>query len=850
MVRAVEAWLDAFATVLRHPLPDEGTSLTLGEPVSLRSGEAAWPATRLVWLPAAGAAFGLFDLPSRGRVNAVLPLPAQAWLRAHSDAEITPIPGSEALATEDAWQGIDRFQFAALAQLRSVLDQADDEAAERTARRHAYEAELRASTYSGFVGIFGGEHRAQAVGHPAGDLLAAMQAVGAAQHVGIVSPSARAIASATDPIDAIARASGVRVREIRLELDWWHADTEPFVGTLAADGAPVAVVPARRFGGYEILDAQGHRARVTPATAALLAPTGTMLYRSLPSRALRGVDLTRFALTPLRRELLWLGLFSLAGAALALVPPIVTDYLFADVVPGLDASGLAWMVLLLVIAAFAGLGFALAQRFAAVRIQSKATHELQAAIWNRLISLPLPFFRRFSSGDLTFRANVVERIQKLVTEAFIAAVLALPAGIASLVMCFVLDVRLGIFGLIAILLVSGLVLIALRLQMPYMWASTGAGQLFAVSLELLGGLAKLRVANAHDRAFAKWGERFAFVKKHWYRAQLSFVWIMAFVAGGPAIGVLFLLIGASTLEPGALEPARFLAFNTAFIAAMSSFTALAVVGTTIAYAIPVYAEMRPILAEVHESGAVHEDPGELRGEIEVDQVSMRYAPHEPLVLSELSFTAAPGEFVALVGPSGAGKSSVLRLLLGFESAELGSVRYDGREIESLDRTALRRQMGVVIQSAKVLPGDILSNIVGMHHASIDEAWEAARVAGLADDIRAMPMGMHTSVGEGGASFSGGQRQRLLIARAVVGRPSILLFDEATSALDGRTQAAVSTAIERMRATRIVIAHRLSTIRSADKILVVEHGRIVQSGTHDELIDVDGTFRRLALRQIA
>ncbi len=242
VVRMVETWLDAVAAALRHPLPEHGTSLTVGETTRLRAGDAAWPATRIVWLPTSGAAFGLFDLATRSRGDAVLPLPAQAWLRAHSEADVTPIPGSEALATEAAWQGIDRFQFSALAQLRSVLDQADDDAAERTARRHAHEADLRASTYSGFVGIFGGPHRASPAGHPAGELLAAMQSVGAAQHIEIVSPTARAVASATDPIDAIARASGVRARMIRLEPNWWHTDTEPFIGALEEDGNPVAVV--------------------------------------------------------------------------------------------------------------------------------------------------------------------------------------------------------------------------------------------------------------------------------------------------------------------------------------------------------------------------------------------------------------------------------------------------------------------------------------------------------------------------------------------------------------------------------------------------------------------------------
>jgi ATP-binding cassette subfamily C protein len=263
-----------------------------------------------------------------------------------------------------------------------------------------------------------------------------------------------------------------------------------------------------------------------------------------------------------------------------------------------------------------------------------------------------------------------------------------------------------------------------------------------------------------------------------------------------------------------------------------------------------YENTKLILAAERESDVVKADPGELRGLIEMSHVSFRYAEDGPLVLDDVSFTAEPGEFVAFVGPSGAGKSSVMRILLGFEIPELGTVRYDGKDIESLDPRALRRQMGVVVQSARLMPGDIYTNIVGARPLTLDDAWEAAEIAGIKADIEALPMGMHTFVAEGAGTFSGGQRQRLLIARAVVGRPRILLFDEATSALDNKTQAAVSEAIEHLRATRIVIAHRLSTVRNADKIVVVVAGRIVQQGTYDELIDVDGPFQRLARRQLA
>jgi ATP-binding cassette subfamily C protein len=253
------------------------------------------------------------------------------------------------------------------------------------------------------------------------------------------------------------------------------------------------------------------------------------------------------------------------------------------------------------------------------------------------------------------------------------------------------------------------------------------------------------------------------------------------------------------------------------------------------------------MPEVDESKA---EPGELAGEIEFSHVSFRYQEDGPLILDDVSFRAKPGEFIALVGPSGAGKSTCLRMVLGFEKPSSGSIYYDGQDVASLAVRSVRRQIGVVLQSGRPMAGSIVSNILGSSNLGIDAAWDAARLAGLEDDIKAMPMGMHTVISEGAETFSGGQKQRMLIARALVNRPRIILFDEATSALDNRTQEIVSRSLERLKSTRIVIAHRLSTIQNADRIYVMEGGRVVEEGSYSELIQLGGSFAQLAERQIA
>ena len=259
---------------------------------------------------------------------------------------------------------------------------------------------------------------------------------------------------------------------------------------------------------------------------------------------------------------------------------------------------------------------------------------------------------------------------------------------------------------------------------------------------------------------------------------------------------------------------------------------------------------RPILNTPPEVFPQARDPGPLSGRLEVDRVSYRYNPELPLALDRVSLRMEPGEFVALVGASGCGKSTLIRLLLGFASPEEGVIRYDDQNLSGLRITAVRRQIGTVMQNSGIFSGSILETIAGSAIISLEQAWEAAELVGLADDIKAMPMGMQTMVPEGGGTFSGGQRQRLAIARALVRKPKILIFDEATSALDNRTQAIVTQSLEALAVSRLVVAHRLSTIVHADRIVAFDNGRVVQNGTFDELLaDGDGIFAALMRRQI-
>jgi ABC-type bacteriocin/lantibiotic exporter with double-glycine peptidase domain len=312
----------------------------------------------------------------------------------------------------------------------------------------------------------------------------------------------------------------------------------------------------------------------------------------------------------------------------------------------------------------------------------------------------------------------------------------------------------------------------------------------------------------------------------------------------------FAVMGQLQDTPGAINVAAFIAFNSA----MGAFLAAAIsTSTTLVNMVqiaPLMKRASVILLEKPELRADRPNPGRLTGRIEGRNLSFRYRADGPVILHNVSFYAEPGEFIALVGPSGSGKSTVLRMLLGFEAPETGAVYYDGQDLASIDVSAVRRQMGVVLQSSRLMAGDIFTNIVGSSPLTIDDAWEAAEMAGLADDIRDMPMQMHTVISDGGSTLSGGQRQRLLIARSLVHKPRMILFDEATSALDNRTQKIVTESLGRMHATRVVIAHRFSTIQNADRVYVIDAGRVVEWGAPSELLTKDGVFARLAARQLA
>ena len=644
------------------------------------------------------------------------------------------------------------------------------------------------------------------------------------------------------------RPFGIKSRAVTLEKGWYRHAVGAMLGTKKEDGSTVALLPGS-ISGYRLIDIRtGKRLRLNGKTEQLLDKEAICFYEPLPQKALTMGDLLKFMIQQLSvADFALYLLLMAASAALGLLAPLFTRWLFGDVLRSGNVQVLLSLAVFTVCFSVSRLCFGVFRELTDSRTAIKQNIAVQAAVMNRLMSLPPSFFRKYSAGELSQRASYV---QALCSTLFSTVGMTGLTSLFSLIyigQIFVFAPSLVVPSLLITLATVVLSLVTTFTQMKVTRERMEASaKTSGLTYATITGIQKIKLAGAEKRMFSRWARQYA------REAQLAYN-PPAFLKISETVSLALSLAGTMILYATAIRNhvsvADYYAFNTAYGMVSSAFTSVISVAVTVANIKPTLEMARPIMEAEPESHDGKESVTTLHGGIELSHVSFRYDGAMPNVIDDLSLKITPGEYLAVVGSTGCGKSTLMRLLLGFETPQKGSILFDKKDISRLDLASLRRKIGTVMQDGKLFLGDIYSNImITAPELGLDAAWEAAELAAIADDIRAMPMGMNTVIGEGQGGISGGQKQRLMIARAIAPKPKILMFDEATSALDNVTQKKVSEAIETLRCTRIVIAHRLSTVRHADRIIFLDGGRVAEEGTYEELIAKNGSFAELVARQ--
>ncbi|MET8696454.1 NHLP bacteriocin export ABC transporter permease/ATPase subunit [Streptomyces bauhiniae] len=653
-----------------------------------------------------------------------------------------------------------------------------------------------------------------------------------------------------DPVERVALASRVRVRAVRLEGRWWRENVGPLVGHRALSGAPVALL-WRRGGYVAVQPATGRETPVEKANAEEFEPRAVMFYRPLPEKRLGPLGLLRFSLGGTRNDVLNLLLAGLVTVAIGALVPIATGKVLGEYVPQARENLIAQVCLAVMLSGVVSAAFTLLENLTILRLEGRIEGSLQPAVWDRLLRLPTRFFGGRSTGELASAAMGISSIRRLLAGVGPVVAQSVTVGAMNVGLLLYYSVPMAMAA-IAMLLVIGAVFTGLGLW-QVRWQRrlvTLGNKLNNQAFQTLRGLPKLRVASAENYAYAAWAREFA--RSRELQQKVGRIKNLSSVLGAVYLPVCTLVMFMLLAGPakGSMSAASFLTFSTAVTMVLTSVTQLTGAFVSAVAALPLFEELRPVLDATPEVRAGSTRPGPLTGALEARRLSFRYSDDGPLVLDDVSFAVRPGEFVAVVGPSGCGKSTLLRLLIGFDKPVSGSVLYDGQDLGALDQSAVRRQCGVVLQHAQPFNGSIMDVVCGTEPYTPEEVMAAIELAGLAEDVQRMPMGLHTIVAGSGA-VSGGQRQRLMIAQALIRRPRILFFDEATSALDNDTQRTVIESTRKLNATRVVIAHRLSTVMDADRVVVMEDGKVIQQGTPAELLaDTGGRLHELVRRQLA
>lgn len=651
-----------------------------------------------------------------------------------------------------------------------------------------------------------------------------------------------------EQLDHRFRPYNIMHREVRLEKGWRKCAVGPMLGTLKGTSTVVALIPSRFSGYICYCPKTGEKHRVTARYEKKIDVEATCFYRPLPNKEIHIKDLLVFMIKQINiGDILIFLIMLLAVTVIGFLNPWFTKWLFGFVLESKDITVLLSLATFMTTFIITQLLLVCYKTLIETRISIKINVAVDAAVMYRIISLPTSLFTKYSAGELASRAGQI----KLMCSTFVDTI---GSTIISSIFSFLYIGQVFLFApslatpalitsIIAVIFSIIVIFVNMRIiKQKMLYESKESGMSYA----MITGIQKIKLAGAEKRMFARWAKLYTQSAKLTYNPPL-------FIKLSSVISLAISLCGTLIMYHCAIKyhvsVPDYYAFTSSYAqvsAAISAFTSITAAIATIK---PAYEMAKPILHTLPEPSENKQNVASLKGDIEISHMSFRYNEDSPYIFNDFSLKIKPRDYIAIVGKTGCGKSTLVRLLLGFEKPNKGTIYYDRKDLKNIDLKSLRCRIGTVMQDSKMFRGDIYSNItIAAPWVDMDGAWEAAKVASIDEDIKAMPMGMQTLISEGQGGISGGQRQRLAIARAVANKPSVLIFDEATSALDNLTQKKVSESIDQMKCTRIVIAHRLSTIKNCKRIIVIEDGRIVEDGTYDSLLKKGGFFAELIKRQ--
>lgn len=651
-----------------------------------------------------------------------------------------------------------------------------------------------------------------------------------------------------EQLDYLLRPTGIMRRVVHLKGNWWKDAFGPMIGQ-TVNGEPVALIPYG-ISGYKFFDySSGKMIKLSHKTKNMIQEEAFCFYKPFPLKKLRIRDLMKYILQSLNAaDFIMIAVITLILQLIGMISPVITKLLYDKVLPTGQVGLLLPFTCLMIGMIFSQVLISITSSLIQGRIGTKLSLMTESASMSRILSLPPTFFKKYSSGELANRVSKVQTLCSLLSSTIFGTGISTLFSFMYLFQMYHYASELVIPGLlivfIQITVTTVYTLLLLRISRKQMKISA---KLTGLIYALFSGIQKIKLAGAERRAFSKWANEYKEGAELAYNPPL-YIKIRPIVSG--IISMIGSLIFYYIAGANGIRLADYMAFMQAFGAVSGALVTISSLATKFAEIKPIMEMVEPILNEEPEVSDNKQILTKISGGIEINNISFRYSDNSPIILDDFSLKIRPGQYIAIVGKTGCGKSTLIRLLLGFEKPQKGAIYYDGKDINKIDLKSLRKHIGAVMQNGKLFQGDIFSNIIiSAPWLSLNDAWEAAKLASIDEDIKEMPMGMHTIISEGSGGVSGGQKQRLMIARAVAPKPNILIFDEATSALDNITQKQISESLDSLKSTRIVIAHRLSTIKNCDRIIVLDKGKIIEDGTYDELILNNGYFAELVKRQM-